>query len=664
MDYFNELLESFNLLKKRKYKLRLDEDIAPPITDQAPDSSMFPQMPVAGNMLMASPYADQEIQQDFMEIEVLLKEVFPLLTTEERSSIPTLQHLNDIFFGPNPTSLESQLAKCSVLNIINNVPQEGFIPADLLLVKNVVANIKRIVTLLTRLNLTETEKLELKHIVGNVGLYSVIYQHGDLENGLVFTSPLLMDLIVSFERKFKFIGNCHNPTSDSDFVSKDPILKLVSVISHSITNPNLSLAGNAVLGVFSQGLIAKVSSFGFWISEFVDGLRCMPLSQYKFIQTLSTFFGKENSNNIQKLITCFTNSINKRKPDMIVPILNGGTYEVYNDQMIGTKMLNRAGFKDSANKLKPILRATLSKECPDISNSLSNILPRAYCHQVNYRVTNDLEDIVVKEGDFIDITNFLSGKVSNKSNLIVDNKLKSIIFRMLNLQSNHTNSLTFYSNSILDLYTKINSLPSDVSIIADSGKFLKENPIKKIINILVADVKRDSLYSELLYDKARVSLLSLADIEDYSNATVVSTVRNILFKYLRHQKLVKDIKNHDGDAINYVLANMLYLGLNVNEGASLEVKVLNTGENFIFSQNAVLEEPINSFLVAHDKWVFTFSDFSIKLSNVNNHSSFIELKNTLNRNQNNLELILSAEFITSNVARLNKISMPLQNTIQ
>lgn len=59
MDYFNELLESFNLLKKRKYKLRLDEDIAPPITDQAPDSSMFPQMPVAGNMLMASPYADQ-----------------------------------------------------------------------------------------------------------------------------------------------------------------------------------------------------------------------------------------------------------------------------------------------------------------------------------------------------------------------------------------------------------------------------------------------------------------------------------------------------------------------------------------------------------------------------------------------------------------------------
>lgn len=637
MSYFEELLESYSLLKKRKLSFRINES-EESSSDTDKDSSDDSTSGSGSTPL-------DEVDKLTLKLINKCKLVYEYLTKLDRLLLPAIQDgesLGQALCGNAPDSLIPQIlmAKGFIYdefgNIVFNAKQPLHEDSQVLILKS----LDKLFSLFTKSKIEETEANTVKQIFffGKDG--AVVIRSLDQTTCLVFRdlTNLLKALLLAFQARFNIKFLTYDLSS--------PQLDLCQILATVLQLPDkrsLELfyspvasirraqvwKGFPTIGPAAQMQLSELQALlqqaqGVYQMAYVPfemGMEAITHDDYEIYLTLKDLFNPAK-NLVGKYKDIVKGTINSEN---IQYVLRSGRKNALgvNDDIIKIWIKPPIDFNPNFFLKLPV--ATFIKDYPEhqevVQEGIVNPNMPIILQKSNVQVfTNPIHTVKMGEILVQDIHRILDIHPELTQKALIDSKFDGA--SLLEIKR--------YAAEIGQYLTKIDAMSSRTFVRTSSGELIQSNPLLQLLKSIKELTLKNSTYDEG-YGNVFVSpLLTLIDcyLEDPENQYEVDTVKNLkklLKVYYYFNKITTDTKKNRQDALKYLKVLIHLLVESVSNFQTLEILLLGSGERISIPQNGLIE----AFDDESNPWSVYPKGLNLELCSEKNKDKFILLKSRL-----------------------------------
>lgn len=611
-----------------------------------------------GQFIMASPYADPEIQNDFVEIEMYSKDMWENLSKTSKQAGnwgKSPKELGNYVYGERPQSLERQIANSTELFILdeNGVAKPSNAPLSKELVKDTVRNLRNFIRLSSKQNLTDSEKVELGAMIGfSPAGQVIIFRHGSREEGLVFRdkSNFLKSYSRSLREKFNIDFRSFDLKKHSNADNAIKGTSLENLMPAMLAVENFVRTKNPAFANLAKELIAEIQAelpmlmelHGRWAKEYEEDLRAISLEESDLAEAVSTFFGDKSLKTMAAILKISKNSIKIRQPDFIVPVgkdigIGNSTdvLEVWSADLDGsftraTQGLLRQGYTmeeiQSTGKLEVVDAKVAFAGNPELLAKVAKsglIKGKVAIHRVSLKNYDKLSDAKLGENYSHRLSAFFSKKFERPTEVKMFETTKAV----LGFSDMDMVEVSKYQTKIDSLESNVREIPVDASVRTSTNKFVNANPLQDMCKHIVDDLREKSEYKDLIGDNEASKLVRLLEKTTIKGSEEApERIKEALYRYLSNKKLLDDISKNKPEAKKYFAAKLFALGGSLNNGQTADFRSLEEGKAFVFDQNKVVSDALRSFLAGDGAWAVQSTGNNVKLVNSLNPKASISLQ--------------------------------------
>lgn len=659
MDYFSDLLSSYEKLKKRKLKIRLSEESESGGSESKDSAPQDQQMMQPQTALMSSPYAaiyGDKIANAIKAFEDMQfqAEAFINALTFKKEGVLT-QHFAagnlpiDFLVGPNPASIEMQIANAMTLisDPLTNayIGLQPAVPATTIV--RVSENIANLVQIVGSRGLREKSE-DLKIICRMFKRVSdgsvLVCETDSADEGLIFRDPMgfFKEILSQIEQAgigltFEVLDyNMRGISTDNILrgVGLEHIQPILNAQRVAVKSQSPAYASYAKLLTmkYKEKVAQAVANAQMWVNTHMT-MGAVDVESAFIIDQMNAIFLDPTKVILNSIIKTSRQALRVKKPDFAFSLLNNETKK--SDEVNAwlsfeeaTAALKRLGYQDDEIQQKGMI-------VPYLLNLLTVAEPEAMAAAQSIGLTGNepvyLNRVISKNFINPDKDNIVGVLPETKEFLLrKDPFFTQSLMKATGLLQDQVNKANNYFNGLVNLTNSLFKFSGNIVDINSEETNTRENPRTICFRMIKAKMDKDFSYQDKMDNSPESRLyntltrvLNVPILDKEESNYILKMVAN----YTCSMKLMVDLKKGLSDAKYYLISKLFLVAGNMDNGTSTDFRDINAKKTSSYRYNDVIEEVAKDISYGFNLWSMAYLNGTITIYKNDNKNINLTLTN-------------------------------------